>query len=592
MTRTTSQLRRRVYPFVIVGGVLLQVAALLLVSPGLALVGLATGAIADLWTVGGGGEFRVWLRRFGLGLVPRVWARAVLLLATVAPLGPDPWAAAGYGLTLLAVIAVVHAHRALWTRPLRLTPVWGAGALQSEPRPMRDTLAAWRRYRTLGAGLLCGLEVPLAAALAMSITQPEPTVGLLLTAGVLTVVLAVCTLEAIHVRRILRSPEFVNRADNLREAIADSGAEVVVYFSGDRGATYQLRQWVSVLERLQRPVLYLVREAVHLGALEDTRWPVLVARRARDVEVALAADPKVALYLGNAGRNVHFLRYGRLKHVFLNHGDSDKISSANPVVRVYDRLFVAGQVAIDRYRDAGIALSDEAFALVGRPQLDEVLDERRRVGDGPTTLLYAPTWEGYFEAADYSSVERIGLLLIERLLRTHPELRIVYKPHPLSGRVRPGAAAASRAVTARLREVGEPHVLAADHPELDLLDWFDRCDLLLADISAVVTDFLHTDKPYLVTNPRALPIEEFHRRFPSHTAAYVVSADGNDVGRWVTEALTDDPLAAARRTLKQAVLGDHAEGPQASFERALDDVVTWAECDRELVRNTFSYDDR
>src|SRR5690606_21438883 len=108
--------------------------------------------------------------------------------------------------------------------------------------------------------------------------------------------------------------------------------------------TYQLNQWMGVFEQLDHPLLFLIRERVHLAQMPATRWPILVCRRHADVEVALAADPRLVLYVGTAGKNIHFLRYGRPRHVFLNHGDSDKVSSANPVVKVYDELFVAGQV--------------------------------------------------------------------------------------------------------------------------------------------------------------------------------------------------------------------------------------------------------
>jgi hypothetical protein len=296
------------------------------------------------------------------------------------------------------------------------------------------------------------------------------------------------------------------------------------------------------------------------------------------------------LYVGTAGRNIHFLRYGRPLHVFLNHGDSDKVSSANPVVKVYDRLFVAGPLAIDRYRDAGIDLPADRYEVVGRPQLDAVLDGRRRIGDGPTTLLYAPTWEGYFEAADYSSLERSGEQLIRHVLANHPDLRIVFKPHPASGTVRPGAGAAVQRITAMLRDAGGPHIIAADQPAIDLLAWFDRSDVLLSDISAVVTDFLATDKPYLVTNPRGLSIEQFRASFPSHHAAYVVDQDLSNLDAQLAAATGEDPLAADRAAMKARVLGDLPDGSFAAFTAAIARTSNDAAAHAARVVNTFSYE--
>jgi CDP-glycerol glycerophosphotransferase (TagB/SpsB family) len=219
-----------------------------------------------------------------------------------------------------------------------------------------------------------------------------------------------------------------------------------------------------------------------------------------------------------------------------------------------------------------------------------VLDGRRRADYGPPTLLYAPTWEGYYEAADYSSLERQGAALVRYVLSAHPNVRIVFKPHPMSGAVRAAAAGARDEVTRLLREAGAPHVLAVDQPDLDLLAWFDRSDVLLSDISAVVTDWLHTDKPYLVTNPRGLEVEEFHARFPSHRAAYLVHADLSGLDEGLRAAFGDDPAADERAKMKAAVLGEHPDGPMASFEHALSDVLAWAERDAERVRNTFAYE--
>ena len=567
------------YRGLLAGGLLAQVVAVAIASPALSLAGLVAGALADLLTSDERSAFRRRLRNVGLGLVPRVFSRALLLVAAVAQAAPT--ASAGvYAIGLLAVIAAVQAHRLVLRRLLGRITAWGAhnlgAAVELGPR-----LAGWRRRRTIGAGLLCGLEVPLGVAVAGDALGRFTPGAVLTTAGVVVgVAVAGLAVEVIDAARNARAEPREVHEEALRAAITASGAEVVLYFSGGARSTYQLRQWVPVIERLSRPVLYVLREEVHLSAVAGTRWPVLVAKQTRDVELALAGDPKVVLYVANAGKNLHLLRYHRPKHVFLNHGDSDKASSANPVVRVYDRLFVAGEIAIDRYRTVGIDLPDDRFAIVGRPQLDEVLDRGQRIDGGPPTLLYAPTWEGYFEVADYSSLERLGERLIGELLRSCPELRIVFKPHPLSGRVRPEAATAIRSVEAMLRDAGPPHVNAREHPDLDLLAWFDRCDVLLADISAVVTDFLHTDKPYLVTNPRGFELEEFHRQFPSHTAAYVVAPDGRDVAPLVGRALADDPLAAARRELKHRVLGEHPNGPLAAFEGALADMVARASDDR------------
>ncbi len=584
-----------VYLPLLVVGFVAQLTGLVLLAPVVVLVGLVLGALADLGTADERNVLRGRLRRFGLGFLLRVAFRALPMIAVVTLAGVPTWAAIGYVGAILLLAVATRAVAYAYGKVLRAAPAVAERNLD-DGSGLADLLDGLRQRRLRTIGLLAALEIPLALGLWAAADGHGPAgaagvwTGAVLggtSALVLVVTTAVVGRRALH---LLRSGTLERARESLEAAIADTGAEVVLYFSGDRDGTYQINQWLPVLEQLDRPVLILLRERGHLERMPPTRHPVVWARRHRDVEVALAGDPRVVLYVATAGRNIHFLRYGRPRHVFLNHGDSDKISSANPVVKVYDRLFVAGEVAIERYRAAGVDLDDDRFAIVGRPQLDRLLDQGGRVGDGPPTLLYAPTWEGFFDAADYSSLERSGEALIRHVLTHHPQVRVVFKPHPASGSVQPGARTARDRVAALLREAGDPHLLAEDHPDLDLLDWFDRADVLVSDVSAVVTDFLATDKPYLVTNPRGLEPERFREMFPSHHAAYLLAADLADLSERLAAAFGDDPLAAERAAMKRRVLGEHPDGALASFVAALDAEIARAERDAEHVVNTFAYD--
>ena len=576
------------YAPVVILGAVVQLIAVALSSVPVALAGFGLGVLADMATMDERNTVRGRLRRFGLGLLQRVTFRAMLLLAVFLPLGIPHTVTIGVVLGLLALGLAARGVGFALLKVVRQRPALPALNL-GENLPLVALYERLRRRRTLAIGAVSAMEAPLGLALWLGHLDRVPAA---LTVIVVTIVVLLSATAAagFWARGFLHSDRLERHTAALEDAIARTGARTVLYFSGDRESTYQVNQWLPVVEQLDEPVLILLREAGHLNRMPPTRHPVIVCPRHRDVEVALAADPLVALYVATAGRNIHFLRYGRPLHVFLNHGDSDKVSSANPVVKVYDRLFVAGPLAIERYRDAGIDLGDDRFEVVGRPQLDRLLHSGDRVGDGPPTLLYAPTWEGFFEAADYSSVERQGVALVEHVLAQHPGVRIVFKPHPASGTVRPAARAAVETITAMLRRAGEPHVLAADHPELDLLDWFDRSDVLLSDISAVVTDFLATDKPYLVTNPRGLSPEEFRTRFPSHHAAYVVAQDLRDLDDHLAAAFGDDPLAEERAQMRRRVLGDTPDGAFPVFAAALERARRDAAAQSARVVNSFAYE--
>lgn len=592
-----GRLRRLVAPVYVpalAAGLAVQVAAIAVRSVWLAVTGLCVGALADLCTGDGGLRLRTRLHDVGVTAPLRTTLRGVLLLAAATSasegmlVGAVTMAVAAAALVGIVAGAILHEyalHRVVDFAPALAVRNLGANEALTRLLP---SLAA-RRY--LGTAALLGLEIPVAVVVAVPVGMPNVAVGML--AGIGGLAAAGGIAAALWVRRLLRS----GRIPAYRRALADElrqrRTEIVVHFSGDPGTTYQLTAWLPVFEQLERPTVIVVREREHLAALGATRWPVVLAERPADLEVLLAADPAIVLYVANAGRNLHSVRYPRMKHLFLNHGDSDKASSANPVVKMYDRLLVAGPVGVRRYRDAGIDLPDDRVVTVGRPQLDGVLDGRGRCDEGPTTVLYAPTWEGYVDAADYTSVDRLGPAVIERLLHERPDIRIVFKPHPFTGARRGAAAGAVRRITALLREAprsnGVSHVVAGDRPDIDLYGWFNRCDVLLTDVSAVASDFLHTDKPLLVTNPRRLEDDELAGRFPSVACGYIVG-DASDVVRLLDVALDDDPLAADRSRMRRDVLGDHPEGPLASFMQAVDDAVAWSRADAQRIRTTYGFE--
>ena len=78
---------------------------------------------------------------------------------------------------------------------------------------------------------------------------------------------------------------------------------------------------------------------------------------------------RVALYAANVGKNIHLLRVPTMKHVFIGHGDSDKLASVNPFSKVYDEVWTAGRAGRDRYAIADVGVRDEDIVEVGRPQL-------------------------------------------------------------------------------------------------------------------------------------------------------------------------------------------------------------------------------
>ena len=90
--------------------------------------------------------------------------------------------------------------------------------------------------------------------------------------------------------------------------------------------------------------------------------------------------------------------------------------------KAYDRVFVAGEAAVQRHIEGLLEFDTSRLVRVGRPQLDLRPDPLL----APTTrrtVLYAPTWEGDADYNDYTSVDTIG----------DPHRRARSWPSPTSG---------------------------------------------------------------------------------------------------------------------------------------------------------------
>jgi hypothetical protein len=407
-------------------------------------------------------------------------------------------------------------------------------------------------------------DLPVVAGLALAVlggSDDAPTWGAGLTILASLLVLGASLRRS---RLVLRLPSARQDNKRLRAAVARLAPEVVVYFSGGVGTTYQLNVWLETLERLPRSTLILIREAHHLEELATTSLPVVVAPRATDVEFIQTESMRVVLYPTTVIRNNHMIRLPGLRHVFINHGDGDKAVTYSPLHRVFDEVWVAGQAACDRYLQRGEGMRADQLVVVGRPQLAHI-EPARELADpeGPRTVLYAPTWEGNFDNVDYSSVAGMGVELVESLL-ADPTLQVLFKPHPATGTRLRAASAALRHIEARVAAAPNGTVVKADAGSL--YEAFNDCDVLIADVSSVVADFLASRKPYLMTNPKSLPHDWLESELPSTTGATIIDpAQLPEVLDLLREALGPDARRERREALADYFLGTRDSDPVSRF---------------------------
>jgi hypothetical protein len=96
---------------------------------------------------------------------------------------------------------------------------------------------------------------------------------------------------------------------------------------------------------------------------------------------------------------------------------------------------------------------DKAVVEVGRPQLDWIETARGGHGDGRFTVLYAPTWEGWTADLHHTSVVLMGRRIVQTLLEASPPVRVIYKPHPLTGSRDQSVARANSEIIAMIEAV-------------------------------------------------------------------------------------------------------------------------------------------
>jgi hypothetical protein len=497
------------------------------------------------------------------------------------------------------------------------------------------------------------------------------TAGLLVAAGTHRAVWAVAGL-GIGVAALLagtvylgtwllpkRRPVSEERALEWLDAwLADYRPTVGMYFSGGTTSAYQANMWLSTLAQLDGRPIIVLRERFMVQRIEATDIPIVCLPKVAHLMRLEHSTLKVLLHPANSGKTSQVLRIPSIKHAFTNHGESDKLSSCNPYSKAYDELWVAGPAARERYQLADIGVDDRDVVEVGRPQLAPIQPASGTAGGAFTTVLYAPTWEGWDGQPGNTSVILAGENIVRALL-ADPAVRLLYKPHPMTGSVDPRAGAANERIKAMILEAvrsgGDrfgprpgPQAaaeLAARTAELDrltsadfrvaadelermgvqgrpaagraaaveaataawedaywaslpagehqiitdarpaLFSCFNRADLLISDVSSVVSDWLTSEKPYAVANTTGLPEADFRAGFPTVRAATVLSPAATEVPA-LLEAVRDpakDRFIKDRAELKEHLLGPSDPPSIVRFNAAALALAAEAEARRARV---------
>ncbi|PZG12854.1 glycosyl transferase [Micromonospora craterilacus] len=470
----------------------------------------------------------------------------MLLLACAYLLGTvhgslEPAFAVGIGLAALAVLAESPlAALARGTQPVTANlPGTGTRSI--------------RRPNTSRVALVNGAVVLVALACAVA-----DRLGLVVLAAATA---ALGLLGFTGVQALTRAWRRRDVESRLPALVADYEPVFLLYWHAAAGTDYQIAMWLPYLERLDKRFMVVVRsEQNFTEATRLTTAPVLLRRSTSQLDDVFSPSLRAAFYVNNATRNNHAIQYTRLKHIQLNHGDSDKMPSHNPVFRMYDKNFVAGQAAVDRFAANGVSMPAEMFTIVGRPQVEDVAVATGPIGSiANPRVLYAPTWAGFNADSNYSSL-LVGYDIIKAFVARG--CSVVFRPHPYS-RNSPALDRECERIRTLLaddrRANGRPHVFGTvAEVEMSVMDCFNASDVMVSDVSSVVADYLYSEKPFAMV-AISTPASKFTDEFPLARAAYLIDAYGGRV-QGLDAALDDllggDPLAGTRRDLKKYYLGD------------------------------------
>jgi len=510
---------------------------------------------------------------------PIIWLGAVLVVAALIMLSwllrrdlsrGRPLLAAYQGQRIAVLIAVAAAYLA--RRPDDAMWIWTATGL---------AILAILSERTLR--LLLSKATPVAVQLPGFPEVPQPPFkprivaiapfaaavlgGLSAALGVpgwgYLVIVALGTMSAVIMAAYAIRAVLISRrsAISIRKALQQYRPEFVVYYAARNGARYQLGMWLPYFERLNRRFIIITCYPSTVSEIRQlTSAPVVIPklRSAHGRLWHLVVDSlKAAFYVQNHQANADMLRFDRLTHIWLNHGDSDKAANYSGRHAAFDKVFVSGQQGVERYGAHGVRIRPEQFAIVGRPQIERILtrDEPLPLGT-PRTVLYAPTWHGGKPNTNYSSLP-LGSRIIDALLKRGAT--VIFRPHPSTYRDPQQAGLAldiQRQLSADRKSSGRQHVFGkVAELDWDIPECFNHCDALITDVSSVASDFLATGKPMAVVAIQQKGAA-FRQAIPIARVAYVIESDLSTLPKALDELLGPDSLAAERRAYRSYCLGD------------------------------------
>ena len=294
------------------------------------------------------------------------------------------------------------------------------------------------------------------------------------------------------------------------------------------------------------------------------------------------------LYIGTREENFRLVnRFGGKLHIWLGHGESDKIYNAFRTASLYDSMFVARYGVTKRYPRAIRRWVAQGACAIGTPIVEGLVKDPWERPRPIRTILYAPTWEGGSVKADYTSLPEVGPALIEAMPRLKERgISVIMRPHPVTGRRRPELIEMRDAVFAAGARKGGAKTRD-----------FAEADVIISDISGVTAEFLFTEKPAIlpVSSNLASIGKDDARLAKEYPWAYRWHPGEEGLIERLEALQASDPLRSTRASSARDMFRGHRSLEEAavSFDAALASVrwrktrvpVRWVyEIKRSLAR--------
>jgi CDP-glycerol glycerophosphotransferase (TagB/SpsB family) len=171
----------------------------------------------------------------------------------------------------------------------------------------------------------------------------------------------------------------------------------------------------------------------------------------------------------------------------------------------------------------------------------------------------------------------VGTTIVQALLERGA--RVIFRAHPFNYRyadARQMIADVGALLDADRAATGREHLWGpAAEQEMTIEDCFNISDAMVSDVSAVVSDYLHSGKPFAMVSVGRTP-EQLVADAPAARAAYVITDELDNLTQVCDDLLGADPLAAVREETKIYYLGDfpdesYADGFLDAARRVIDE---------------------